>query len=386
MEDITQITIQLIGSEVCQNSVSLPADIFFTEKNLVEILILSKKHGLAHIVASALLKKGLLNNSPQKDLFLKELYSAVYSQEKIKAVFDRVCLLLEENEVEFIPLKGAVIRELYPQPWMRSSCDIDILIKEENIKTTVDFLVESAGFQLKSESNHDVVLISKEGICLELHFKLIGNEKSSLYSNILKNVWKSAEPVCKGSFRYKFSDDIFYYYHILHMAKHFKIGGCGLRPFVDLWLINHSEKYDLSKSCSMLKNSKVADFEYYAKKLSEVWFSGKEHDDVTLAMQNFVVDGGTFGSEKTRAFANRSREGGKFRYLLSRIFVPYSYLKSEYEIIEKYPFLTPICEICRICSILFGKKKKLKKKQFESLKGTLSNDSYDNELFKILGL
>lgn len=386
MEDITQITIQLIGSEVCQNSVSLPADVFFTEKNLVEVLILSKKHGLAHIVASALLKKGLLNNSPQKDLFLKELYSAVYSQEKIKAVFDRVCLLLEENEVEFIPLKGAVIRELYPQPWMRSSCDIDILIKEEKLKTTADFLVESAGFQLKSESKHDVVLISKEGICIELHFKLIGNEKSSLYSNILKNVWKSAEPVCKGSFRYKFSDSIFYYYHILHMAKHFKIGGCGLRPFVDLWLINHSEKYDLSKACSILKNSKVADFEYYAKKLSEVWFSGKEHDNVTLAMQNFVVDGGTFGSEKTRAFANSTREGGSFRYLLSRIFVPYSYLKSEYEILEKYPFLTPICEICRICSILFGKKKKLKKKQFKNLKGTSGNDSYGNELFKILGL
>lgn len=386
MEDITQITIQLIGSEVCQNSFSLPSDRLLTDKNLVEILLFSRKHSLAHISASALLNNGLLDNSPQKDLFLKELYSAVYIQETIKAVFERVCLLFEQTKVIFIPLKGAVIRDLYPQPWMRSSCDIDILINESDLKSTVNMLVEQSGFRLKAESKHDVVLVSEEGICLELHFRLIGDEKSPLYSDVLNNVWESAVPVSEGSYRYRFSDEVFYYYHILHMAKHFRLGGCGIRPFLDLWLINHSESFDVSKKDILLNVGKLAAFEKNAKKLSEVWFSGKDHDEVTVSMQSFIVDGGDFGTEKTRIFAKTSRQGGKFKYLLSRIFVPYSYLKAEYKILEKYPILTPIYEVCRIFSILFGKKKNLKEKQLSVINDADKISSYGEGLFKTLGL
>ena len=103
-------------------------------------------------------------------------------------------------------------------------------------------------------------------------------------------------------------------------------------------------------------------------------------------MQNFIVDGGNFGTEKTRAFANTSRKGGKYKYLLSRLFVPYSYLKTEYRILEKYPMLTPIYEIYRIFSILLGKKKKLKEKQFAVLNDADKISSYSDSLFKTLGL
>ena len=278
MEDITQITIQLIGSEVCHNSVSLPSVASLTDKKLVEILLLARKHNLANVTASALLNNGLPDDSPQKDLFLRELYMAVYAQEKISAVFERVCCILNGNQIKYIPLKGAVIRDLYPQPWMRSSCDVDILIHKSDLKATVDLLVEKAGFTLKSESQHDVVLLSEEGICLELHFKLVGDEKSPLYSDVLNTVWESAVLVSEDSYRYKLSDEIFYYYHILHMAKHFRLGGCGIRPFLDLWLINRSGYFDFSKKDSLLENGKLADFEKKAQKLSEVWFSGKDHD------------------------------------------------------------------------------------------------------------
>jgi hypothetical protein len=386
MEDITQIIIQLIGSEVCHNSVSLPSAGSFTEKELVEILLLSRKHSLAHVTASALLNNGLADNSPQKDLFLRELYSAVYAQEKTSAVFERVCCILNGNKIRYIPLKGAVIRDLYPQPWMRSSCDIDILVNKSDLKSTVDLLIERFEFTFKSESKHDVVLISEEGICLELHFRLIGDEKSPLYSDILKTVWESAVPASEDSYRYKLSDEVFYYYHILHMAKHFRLGGCGIRPFLDLWLINRSECFDFSKKDSLLEKGKLADFEKNAKKLSEVWFSEKDHDEVTRSMQNYIIDGGNFGSEKTRAFANSSRHGGKYRYFLSRVFVPYSYLKGEYKILEKYPILTPFYEIRRIFSILLGKKKRLKNKQNVVFNDADKISSYNDSLFKALGL
>ncbi|MBO4954226.1 MAG: nucleotidyltransferase family protein, partial [Clostridia bacterium] len=36
--------------------------------------------------------------------------------------------------IDFMPLKGAVIRQYYPEPWMRTSCDIDIHVKKDRLE------------------------------------------------------------------------------------------------------------------------------------------------------------------------------------------------------------------------------------------------------------
>lgn len=386
MERITETMIQLVSSEVCGNTLSLSADTPFTEKLLIDLLVLSRKHNVAHIVASALMNNGFLDNSPQKGLFMNEIYTAVYSREKMSESFADACSALEKIEIPYIPLKGAVIRDLYPQPWLRTSCDIDILVKEKDLKRAVGILAE-CGFTLKGESKHDVVLSAENGTVLELHYKLINNKRYPLYSKVLKSIWKTAQPSGEGGCSYKLSDEAFYYYHILHMAKHFRIGGCGIRPFIDLWLMNKDGKYSTEKVKDTLKKGKLLRFAEKSEKLSRVWFSGEEHDEITLQMQKFIIEGGCFGSEKTRLMTDKQRAGGRVGYILSRIFVPYSYLKRDYPILKRYPILTPWYEICRLFSLMFGDKKGFRKARINNMNSVdVSHKENINHLFESVGL
>ncbi len=384
MEQITETIMQLISSEVCGKSLRLPADICFSEDFLVELLLFSRRHNVAHIVASALLKHGYLENSPQKGLFENELYSAVYAYEKMCVTFAQACEVLELSKIPYIPLKGAVIRDLYPQGWMRTSCDIDILVRDKDLKSAIDSLNSIEGYVIKRVSDHDIVFESAEGITLELHYKLLGKKRFLRYCNVLSKVWDSAKPYSGSEYRFSFDDNIFYFYHILHMAKHFKKGGCGIRPFIDLWLLDNKNNYNYEIIERLLKKAGLLKFAKCVQMLSRVWFSDEIHNETSFKMQVFLTKGGAFGSEKSRLISDNQRVGGKFGYIISRIFVPYRYLKRDYPILEKYPILAPLCEICRLCSLMFGKKKKFKDKYIENLKSVSYEDC--SGLFKELGL
>ena len=85
-------------------------------------------------------------------------------------------------------------------------------------------------------------------------------------------------------------------------------------------------------------------------------------------------------------FSQQKKAGGKLKYIFSRLFVSYDALKSQYPIIIKYKFLTPICEIFRIFIFLFGKKKKIRKEYVKNL-NNMSDERIDeiNFLFESVG-
>ena len=56
---------------------------------------------------------------------------------------------------------------------------------------------------------------------------------------VLAQIWDTAVSAGPGSHRLLLADEMFYFYHIAHMVKHFEVGGCGIRPFLDLWIMNH---------------------------------------------------------------------------------------------------------------------------------------------------
>ncbi len=385
MDNVNQMLIKLIVSEIGEKPLSLPADFSFSERFLLELYSAAQRHSVQNIIAAALINNDILENSPLKPHFENELYKCVFTHEKMNSAYESFCAELEKERINYIPLKGAVVRELYPQPWLRSSCDIDILISEDDLERAVDKFI--GAYSLVSKGIHDVVLKSEDGVLIELHFNLLGNKKSPVYSEFLENPWRYAELCETGKFCFRFSDEMFYYYHIVHMAKHFRLGGCGLRPFIDLWLMMQDKKYDSPKINSMLKKGKLSDFNSSARKLCSVWFLGEKHDDTTALMQDFIIDGGNFGSKETRLLSEQQRSGNKFKYIFSRIFLPYDELKNHYPILKKHPVFTPFCEICRFFSLLFGKKRSLRKSRVENVKNVSSKRINDiNLLFERVGL
>lgn len=387
MDNLRSIIIQLIRSEVCGNTLSLPCNPTITDAELAEMYSIAKTHDMAHVLSSSLMNNGLLADSKLKNLYREQLFSTLYRYENQKYAFEKVCNVLETEKIPYIPLKGSEIKELYPQPWMRTGCDIDILVHKTDVQRAADAITKILGYEQKGQGKHDIQILSTENIYVELHFSLIEEDVSPAMSKVLDKAWKYAKPCEEGKSRYELEDAMFYFYHIAHMAKHFVDGGCGIRPFLDLWIIVNSKNCDTTEVVSLLKKAKLTDFEKTARKLSRVWFSDEEHNKLTKIMEDYIFNGGCFGSDKTIMLSEQQKAGGRLKHLLLRIFVPYDYLKSQYPIIKKYKFLTPICEICRIFALVFGKRKNFRKKYIDDLMSVSDEHLNDIDyLFKKTGL
>ena len=348
-----RVMMDLIAYEVCGKSID-KSQYSLTDEELVKLYKLSKSHDLAHLVGDALIKSNLIGDGEIKAKFQNQIMLAVYRYEKINYELGRLREAMNEAKIPFIPLKGSVIRQYYPKPWMRTSCDIDILIHESDLERAVAILVDKLAYKRESKGSHDISLFSDYGVHLELHYSLIEENRVGNIESVLQDVWKKADPVAEA-FEYVLSDEMFYYYHIAHMAKHFvDTGGCGVRPFVDVWILNHHVPFDEGKRKALLAEGRLLTFAAEAQALSEVWFGNTEHTDITRRMQDYLLKGGVYGTTKNRVSVQQVKRGGKFRYAISRIWLPYDTLKFHYPSLVGKRVLLPFYEVRRWFKLLFG--------------------------------
>ena len=66
---------------------------------------------------------------------------ALYRYEQKKYVKEQIEKVLDRENIEHIFLKGATLCNYYPEPWMRTSCDIDVLVKREDHQKVVNRLL-----------------------------------------------------------------------------------------------------------------------------------------------------------------------------------------------------------------------------------------------------
>ena len=310
-----------------------------------ELLRISSKHDVAHLLAWGLKQNGLITkeNADVENFTFK----AVFRHERIKYEYDNLCAALEKAGIAFLPLKGSVLRDYYPEPWMRTSCDIDVLVHKEDLESAISYLSDTLNFVEKERATHDVSLFSPTGVHIELHFDLVEEGRANNAIDVLSAVWDNAFLSEGSKYRYEMDDAFFYFYHIAHMAKHFENGGCGIRPFIDLWILDRMENADKSKRDELLERGSLDTFAKVARKLSEVWLDGSEADDLSWQMQSFLLHGGVYGSADNRVMLGQSKKGGRAGYLLSRIFIPYDKLKRYYPILEKHRWLMPFMQVRR---------------------------------------
>lgn len=343
------LLIDILKSEICELPLSLSP---LSPDEAKELYLLSKRQELTHIVGNAVCREGVLADVKAKAAFEKASFSALYRYEQMTAELKALSSLFEEKKIPFLPLKGSVLREFYPTPWMRNSCDIDVLVREETLDAAKAALLE-AGYLFREQGSHDAAFDSPRGVHIELHFTLIEEHVMKKAARILKDPWAHAAPVKEGSFRYALSDAAFYFYHVAHMAKHYLIGGCGIRPLLDLWVMNHRMTFDASAREALLKEGGLLSFHEAAMALSEAWFGCGEMTPLTERMEHFILTGGVYGSVENRVSVQQAEKGGKLRYALFRIFLPYDYLKFQYPILQKHKWLLPVCEVRRWCKLIF---------------------------------
>lgn len=347
-----EILFALLRSEICGYATQDKME-HLSDDVMKKLYQISNVHDLAHIVSNALHKLGILDKDEISQKFVKIQVLSVYRCEQINHTLAEICDVFEKSEIPFMPLKGAVIRKYYPEVWMRTSCDIDILVREEDAEKAAKILIDRCGYVYKYKGGHDISLFSPNKIHLELHYSLLEDGYANNSSEYLKSVWETA-CVRKGySYWYEMPDEMFYFYHIAHMAKHFENGGCGIRPFIDLWILDNIDGADVLARDELLERGGLMVFADSVRKLSKIWFENEEYDSVSRQMENYIFSGGVYGSNENRVTVQQQKKGGSLQYALSKIFIPYDIIKFHYPVLQKHRWLTPVMEIRRWFKLVF---------------------------------
>ncbi|MBQ8797857.1 MAG: nucleotidyltransferase family protein [Oscillospiraceae bacterium] len=346
----------LIRSVICGETVNQEIKAACTPELLENVYTLASKHDLVHLVGQAVSKLDL----PESEALTKCKQTAMrafvrYMQQNNE--YTQVCQVLEEANIPYIPLKGSVLRDYYPEPWMRTSCDADILVKEDILDTATELLIQKLGYRSGSKSDHDISLYAPSGVHLELHYDTI-QERYEVNGcrEVLAKIWNHAAPREQDSCHLWLTDEMFYFYHMAHMAKHFEVGGCGVRAFLDIWIMNHKMSYDKGKRHALLKEGGLLQFAQAAEKVSECWFSNAKPEEMDVTISDYILRASLYGDKANRAALGQAKNGGKLKYLLTqRVFMPYAYLKDEYPILKQKKWLTPAYQVVRWIRMLRSK-------------------------------
>lgn len=354
-----------------------------SRENVATLFKVAKKHDVAHLVCYALEKCEIDLDGEVGALFKKEKEQAVLRYEMIQADINDICSCFDSEGIAYVPLKGAVIRSYYPQPWMRTSCDIDILVSETALDWAVKTLTEKFGYRVEGKKNyHDISLYSPFGMHLELHHNIKENEPK--YDKLLTRVW---EFVYDDYGAKHIQENEFLMFHLTaHMAYHFVGGGCGLRSVLDLWLLNKALDLNKEKLNKFLCECGLATFYEQIISLGRYWFENEsEAEDTIKQLEIYILLGGAYGTQKQGAVSRQVKKGGKFKYIISRVFMPYESLSVLYPIIKKHKILTPFCQIARWFSAI-TKGKRIKKEIRDVAGATKEQTENTKALFEKLGL
>lgn len=342
----------------------------FTEDALNEVMKIAARHDIGYIVGTGITASGLCEKGSETYEKIKKLQmSAYFRYERMKYDMQEIAAAFSGAKIPFIPLKGAVIRKYYPDPLMRTSCDIDVLVKEEHLSAAAEAL-QNKGWRKDDKINyHDISLFSPSNTHLELHFNL--REHIPEIDAVLDRVWEHIEPYpeeegtaeksdtakesaddAAGTYRYRQTDEFLMFHLLAHMSYHFVSGGCGLRSFADIFILREKLAFDEEKLNALLCEGHIKDFYGQVLALIDVWFYGKPHTDLTRRMEKYVIDGGVYGTLTNRVSMEQAKHGGKGKNLKQRIFMPYDKLKERYPVLVKHKWLTPLYEVVRWFSLL----------------------------------
>ena len=375
MDKIVKAMMNLISFEVFGGAICLELFSDFTNDDYIALYKLSKKHDLAHLVGDALIKNNLVIDEKIKSAFQKEVFTAVYRAENMTHEIAEISAILEKEKIEFIPLKGAVIRNYYPEAWMRTSCDIDILVHEKDTKRAVKLLTTKYGYTCPIKTFHDFSLYSKTNVHIELHFILNFYERRD--EEFLKKVWKNAKTADGFEYQKKMTESFFLVHTVSHMAQHVLGGGCGIKPFIDLYILKYRANISFEEAMPELEFFHLDSFCKNMLKIAECWLNDKGIDEKLAPFETYIIEGGVYGSLENSVSVGTVRRGGKVKYIFSRLFLPYRELSLLYPSLKKCPVLLPIYEVRRWFRLLnkHGKSPKEIKNELKNVTAVSKEDS-----------
>lgn len=320
-----------------------------------KIYKLAKKHFLANMVYYAISE---LKEKPTQELLniWKEEYLIGKMRNTVQlSELKTIELKFEEFQIKNIPLKGFDLKKVYPSLDMRQMSDLDILIpleKREEVKS----ILETLGYEtIEFGKGKDDVYYKKPIMNIEVHNNLFdkSDEKMYKYFSKLSSMEKAEK---RAGYRYEFTKEDTLIYGIVHLVKHFKIAGVGIRHILDWWLYSEKnrESLDWEYINNTLKELEIFQFYNNIMFLGDVWFKGKKSNKVIEELEEYIIDSGIYGKIENRK-TNIVLES-KRKTIIKLIFPQYNVMCERYPKLLKNKYLLPYYYLVRILEIIFYRR------------------------------
>ena len=132
---------------------------------------------------------------------------------------------------------------------------------------------------------YNISFMRDECVHVELHRNLIRTDLIQALQT--REIWAHAAKSESG-YRYEMADEDFYAFHIEHMKNHFCTGGCGVRFFLDMWVLKHCRNFDETQRAEKLRDCGLEAFE--VKRFCKMIADGRWNRTVTELKANRSVD------------------------------------------------------------------------------------------------
>ena len=285
-----------------------------------------------------------------------------------------LCNFMEKSDIWHIPLKGCIIKDIYPKIGMREMADNDILYDPIYQDTMKKFMVSRDYSAIVGKGVHDAYY--KPPIYnIELHTSLFGIGAPKEIVNYYKNIKDKLIKDDDSQYAYHFTDEDFYVYLVAHAFKHYNNGGMGIRYLVDCFVyLREKTKLDWHYIEIQLEKTALTTFENQCRVLSKKLFETPritmELSEKEQTMLSYFYGAGTYGTienymhnemKKIQGNKGNITNATKMQYYFRRIFPKYEWFKSSHPFLYKNKYFIPIFCVYRLGKNIILKSKKIKK-------------------------
>lgn len=333
-----------------------------------DVYQMAKKHSV-DCIAYAGLSKILEKDLAELDKKWKNRSMQCAMQGVIQfAERDKLYRLFSEAGIRILPLKGCLLKEIYPYKEFRQMADLDILVDEENALAAKD-IMETAGYNPVGHfgyNNHDEY--EKKPWCsVEIHRELFPKRVKN--ADKYKDVWERAYEEKVGSGIYRLTWDDFYICMLEHFAKHLYGSGSGIRSVMDVhvFLKYKGQELDRKYLKKQLKELELWEFKELAEQLAENWFE-KGITGAFNEIEELIITSGSYGTKEQFDRVKIDKLCRKYHSkLLARVvfvgqcvFLRYEKMCLLYPFLKKYAVFMPFCWLHRILLTIVKKRHKIK--------------------------
>ncbi len=338
MQQETKLLIEILCSAIADKSLQAPEDV-----NWTELYRLAALHGISALVWQGMKKQGIATEqipAPVRQRFEAEHFRAVYRDTQMEFIKSELQKGFEKEEIPYVFLKGAQLKYAYPEPALRTMCDMDILVRTDDYDKITRIAKTFHGEPYYGDGNHHNFQFPG-GVAVECHPNLI--HPGLLVGTEMNPGWQYTENV-QGKTERLMTPEGMYLHTLTHLADHFIAGGVGVRFVLDVWICNHRSKpYDREFVQKELKRFHLLDFAEKIEALAEVWFSDKETTPLLEELGEYILTSGSHG-RTDRAMLNAvslSPGGNRFSALWHKVFYPREELETRYPWSRGKPWLLP---------------------------------------------